>query len=362
MALDFKKIFSTLQTKKILTPTNVVGVDLGSSSIKVVAVKKTEDVLTLDTYGELQLGPYVDQELGKSVVLPIEKKIEAVVDVLRESKVSASHGIFTLPLTNSFITVFSITAKDGESLAPRVRVEARKYIPVPMSDVSFEWTELPPLGEALDNVHEVLIVAVQNEAQQELQKVKQSVEMDATPSEIELFSALRALQKSGDSSLAIIDLGAKTSKIYISKDGMVRRIHRVFAGGTQATQLIAKELSIPYEEAENQKRNYMEGDDQAIVIKKAVVSAFERPFQEFRRVLEQYEARVGEPVSRVVLTGGSASFAEMQTYAGYMLDRTVELANPFGKVAYPAFMEDMLMELAPTFSIALGAALRAYDS
>jgi len=361
MSLGFKNLFSGFGKQQETGPTKVVGVDFGSSSVKVLELHREGDLIKLGTYGELQLGPYADDELGKSVMLPSEKKIEALVDVLRESKVGAKHGLFALPLSSSFVTVFSLIAKEGEDLDPRVRVEARKYIPVPMSDVSFEWTELPALGERPEDVHEVLAVAVQNEARGELDTLKNAVAMSEQPSEIELFSSMRALRKKDDTSIAIIDLGAKTSKLYIAHDGMVRRIHRVFAGGAAATQKIATELSVSFEEAENQKRNYTDTDPNAVAIKKAVVTSFERPFQEFKRVLEQYESKTGATVDRVVVTGGSASFSDMQTYASYMLDRPVDRANAFTKIAYPAFMEDVLVEIAPTFSVALGAALRSFQ-
>ncbi len=362
MAVSFKKLFSGIAKNTHAGPARVVGVDFGSSSVKVVELRQEEGVVTLGTYGEMQLGPYAEQELGSAVELPVEKRIEAIVDVLRESKVTAKKGFFALPLSSSFVTVFSLTANAEEELGPRVQVEARKYIPVPMSDVSFQWTELPAVGNTPEDVHEVLAVAVQNEAQAVLQKMTTAVQMGGQQSEIELFSAMRALYKSDDDTIAIIDLGAKTSKLYIAKDGMVRRIHRVFAGGAIATARVAKDLSIPYEDAENRKRNYTQADPQAAVIKKAVVTSFERPFQEFKRVIDQYEQRVGTPVNRVVITGVSSAFADMQTYASYMLDTQVEKANPFGKIAYPAFMEDVLTEIAPTFSVALGIALRAFDA
>lgn len=362
MALGFKKLFSGFSQPEVVLPSQVVGIDFGSSSVKVIELKMEEDVIKLATYGELQLGPYANEDLGTAVMLPMEKRIEALVDVLRESKVGAKHGLFTLPLSSSFVTVFSLTAKAGEDIGPRALVEARKYIPVPMSDVVFEWSELPALEGTPEDVHEVLAVAVQKEAQQQLSELKSAVAMGEQPSEIELFSALRGLRKNDDTSIAIIDLGAKTSKLYVSQEGMIRRIHRVFSGGASATAKVASELNVSYEEAENMKRNYTDTDPNAVAIKKAIVTSFERPFQEFKRVLEQHESRVGVPVGRVVITGGSASFNDMQTYASYMLDRKVERANPFAKVAYPAFMEDVLVDIAPTFSVALGAALRGFES
>lgn len=361
MALRLKSFFSSLKPSTISTPKHVVGIDFGSSSLKVVELIEREGVLTLKTYGELQLGPYEGKDLGSTVKLELPKRVEAVVDVLREAKAEAKAGVMTLPLSSSFVTVFSLTAKDKEDISPRVRIEARKYIPVPMADVSLDWSELPPLGESSKSIREVLIAAVQNENNNEMKSLLQSIAMTDQPSEIELFSALRALSKPEDASIAIIDLGAQTSKLYIAHEGVVRKIHRVFAGGAQATEQIAKILTIPFEEAENKKRNYTDTDEHAAEMKKVIVTTFERAFQEFKRVMGQYELRSGETISRVVITGGSAAFTDMETYASYMLDRSVTRANAFTKIAYPAFMEDVLTDIAPVFSVALGAALRPFE-
>jgi len=361
MSVNLKSFFSRLKPKTLAAPKHVVGIDLGASSVKVVEILQQENVLTLKTYGELQLGPYAEQELGSVTRLQLPKRVEAVVDVLRESKASAQSAVMTLPLSSSFVTVFSLNAKDGEDLGPRVRVEARKYIPVPMSDVSMDWSELPALGESAASVHEILIAAVQNDAHVETKSLLTSINKGSQATEIELFSALRSVSKSDDASIAIIDLGAQTSKLYIAHEGTIRKIHRVFAGGTQATERIARVLEVPFSEAENIKRNYTESQERAADIKKAVATTFERPFQEFKRVIGQYELRSGQQLSRVILMGGSSSFADIQTYAAFMLDRSVEKANPFSKIAYPAFMEETLTEIGPIFSVALGAALRPFE-
>jgi len=361
MSKGLKSFFSSLSSKKVASPKHVVGIDFGSSSIKIVELLQKENVLTLKTYGELQLGPYANQELGTATRLPVPQRIEALVDVIRESKSTASSGVMTLPLASSFVTVFSLNATEGEDIAPRVRVEARKYIPVPMTEVALDWSELPPLGDTPDTVREVLVAAVQNEANKETHELLHAIKMDSQPTEVELFSVLRAVSKAQDESIAIIDLGAQTSKLYVAHQGVVRKIHRVFAGGQQASEKIAKALACSFEEAENYKRNYTADQEHATDIKKSMTATFERPLQEFKRVLSQYETRSAQKITRVVITGGSASFDDMQTYVSYMLDKKVEQANPFTKIAYPAFMEDALKEIAPTFAVALGAAMRPFE-
>jgi type IV pilus assembly protein PilM len=341
-----------------------VGIDFGSSSLKVAEVELRDDVLALSTYGELQLGPYGDVGMGEALKLPLPKQIEALVDIMRESAIGAKSGVLSLPISDSFVTVMNLTAKPTDDISTRVPVEARKYIPVPLGDVTLEWSEItkePEKDEATTLTREVLLAAIQNEALANMKSLLGSIQMVSEPSEIELFSTLRAATKETDTSLAVIDIGAQTSKLYIAEEGFLRAIHRVQGAGMLATQSLAKTLSMTFEEAGNTKRNYSSSMGHAMDIKKTMSGVFDRPFQEFKRVIAQYEAKTGKTIQRVTLTGGSALFFDFAAYAGYVLDKEVTLCNPFAKVAYPAFMEDKLKEIGPIFATALGAALRNFE-
>lgn len=361
MSFSFKKVFSSLNKIPDQQSKKVVGIDFGSSTVKVVELELRDNVITLTTYGELQLGPYADAEMGNCVTLPIEKRIEAVVDVIRESGVTAKKGVLALQLSDSFVTVISLAAKEGENIAPRVRVEARKYVPVPITDVALEWSEIQPLGDNPPLTREILLAAIQNDALSGMTSILNSIQMASLPFEIELFSTLRAATKDTDSSLAVIDIGANMSKLYITEAGFLRRIHRAQVGGAHITKTIAQKLDVPFEVAENTKRNYTPESVNATEIKKIVTSTFERPLQEFKRVINQYELRTGRPISRIVCTGGSASLQDLVSHASYIFDTEVEVVNPFEKVAYPAFMEDTLKEIAPIFTVAIGASLRLFE-
>jgi len=361
MSFNFKRLFKPLKTNAIAGPKFVVGIDFGSSSVKVVELEQRDTLLALKTYGELQLAPYAEQPLGSCVQLPLQKRVEALVDVMREAKVTGSSGVLALPLASSFVTVIDIVAKPEENLGPRVQIEARKFVPVPLTEVSLDWTELPALGGD-GTTREILVAAVHNDSYRDMKSLLESVKLASQPTEVEIFSVLRAVSKSDVTSLAIVDLGAQTAKLYIAEQGMVRKIHRVFAGGAEATRRLAELRSLPFEEAENLKRNYQANQPEAADIYKVMTVTFERSFQEFKRVIASHEARTGKPVEKILLTGGGAAFLDMPKIASYLLDRSVELVNPFNKVAYPAFLEDTLIEIGPTFSVALGAALRPFTN
>lgn len=362
MAFDLKNILKNLTTSSKGTPKSVVGIDIGSSSIKVVEVEETKKALTLRTYGELQLGPYAEKSLGDSVTLEQERLIEALVDVMRESSVKAKDGVLSIPLSASFVTVVPISTKGKEALDSRIRVEARKYIPVPLSDVMLDWSELHDYGDKKTHVHEVLLAAIQNDAYQRYQNLMSSVKMVSQPSEIESFSTIRSIYNQGEGAVGIIDLGAETSKLFIARDGALERIHRVYDGGATCSRRIAHLLNVSFEEAEDLKRSYAPEMDKARDVYRAYASSLERTTQEFKRVIEQYEARIGTKLDRVVVTGGSAAFSGAESIVSDVLAREVKRAKPFSKVAYPAFMEDLLGEIGISFSTALGAALRPFES
>lgn len=361
MAFSFNDLFSTFSKKRSSSGATVVGIDVGSASVKIVEVTDEDQTLRLTTYGELQLGPYNKMALGESVTLPVAQRTEAIVDVLRESNSKATAAVLTLQLSQSFVTSVNISANEQEDISARVPVEARKVIPVPLSDVALEWVEVPSLKNTPESVREVLIAAIQKTALDETNQMIKSLQKRSSTPEIEVFSAMRALSGAEGEVLAIIDCGARTNKLYLIEEGYLRRIHRVQAGGSLATKRVADLLSLEFSEAENIKRNFVLGSDQGADIKKAVLSTYERSMQEFKRALSQYELRSGSKVGRIVLTGGAVSFPDFHAFVSYTLDRPVEIADPFSKISYPAFMEDTIKEIGPTFTVALGGALRNFE-
>ena len=358
---SLSNFFSNLSTKHS-DAKRVVGIDIGSSSIKVVEIQNRDDVLTLTTYGELQLGPYANQEIGQSVVLSPEKEQQALVDVLRESAVKASQAVFAMPLSSSFVTTINFDAGPEEDVSSRVRVESRKYIPVPIGEVTLDWAEIDAEGNTPENPkRSVLVAAIQNDALNRFKVLMQFVNLNEPPTEIECFSAIRGVYKEEEKDIALIDIGAISTKMYIARQGLLQRMHRVRAGGALGTKRIASALELTFEQAELLKRNTKIEDQNFLTIKQAHSSAYDRVWEEFAQVMEEYEETLKTKISTVYMTGGGSLFPLMQQDVEEALQKKVIQVNAFDKVAYPAFMEDMIAGLGPTFHVALGSALRLYE-
>lgn len=361
MAFSFKSILGGVAASKENPSTTTVGIDIGSASVKVVEIEETPETVMLRTYGELQLGPYDTKSLGETVMLGEQKTVEAVTDVLRESGVKGKHGALSMSLASSFLTVIPVMAGPNEDMATRIPVEARKYVPLPLNDVTLDWSELPPVGKNQTNMKEVLIAAIENKALASHRQLFSTIGMAGEPAEIEVFSLIRSLWRAKDTTLAILDLGAKNSKLYIVRAGMLERLHRVGQGGKEITRLTAEKLSIEFEDAENRKRNYDRNTPEGQTMYQVMTGVIESPLIEFGRLIGQYESRLGSQIGRIVVTGGVASSPHALAYIKDRFGRPVELAHPFSKVAYPAFMEDTLKSIGPSFGVALGAALKNFQ-
>lgn len=359
--MSLAKLFSFVKEKPS-TSNRVVGIDIGSSSIKVVELQNRNEVITLTTYGELQLGPYEDgKTVGQSVTLPPNIERQALVDVLRESAVKSHEAVFAMPLSSSFVTTMTLKADPKEDITSRVRVEARKYIPVPIAEVTLDWVEVEARTVVGETSRDVLLAAIQNESLRRFNTLMQTVEFSNPPTEIECFSTIRSLYSNNDPNVAIVDIGATSTKLYLIHNGLLQRMYRVRAGGAVVTQLIAKELALSFEDAETLKRLATSHQEQLTALQKIHHNHYDRVLKEFRQVIEEYEARSGSEISTVYLTGGGSIFPGIDVFIGDHLSRPTIKVNPFNKVAYPAFMEDTMNEIGQSFSVALGAALRVFD-
>ncbi|MCA9358264.1 type IV pilus assembly protein PilM [Candidatus Kaiserbacteria bacterium] len=357
-------ILSSLQSKDG-SGSSVVGIDVGSASMKVVELEERKGVVTLVTYGEVQLGPYAGKQLGDSVTLDAKQEQEALVDVIRESAVKARNAVFAMPLSSSFVTNVSIDADADADLSSMVRVEARKVIPASLSEVTLDWAEVEVTKKEAEN-HEtdrrnVLIAAIQNSALERFKVLMQFVGIQNPPTEIECFSSIRSLYSSDESDFAIIDIGATSAKLYITRKGLLMRMYRIRAGGAIATKKISETLNINFETAEELKYIADKQASNFTDMKRAHNSSYDRAFREFNQVLREYEQRTGVKISTVYLSGGGALFPGIDAHLKDALSREVILSNPFARVAYPAFMEDTMKEIGPSFTVAVGAALRSFE-
>lgn len=361
MAFDLGKLSSLLKKDSAKNDSGgVIGVDVGSSAIKIVQLHDQKGVATLDTYGELQLGPYDNTEIGRNTRLRPDKLIEAFVDILREAAATAGKVSSAISYNASFTTIITLPTDDPEKIENMIPVEARKYVPVPLSDVTVDW--FPVSAKTDRKATKILLAAIHNEALTRYEGMIRGAELIVVAHEIELFSTIRSAVTQEDSTVAIIDFGSGSTKLYIVHNGIIAKAHSIQMSGVDLTSAIAKVHTIDFRSAEEIKRTQGLGvvtDNPQL--EKAFIDILERGFREIHTVIKRHEEEEGNAVERVLLSGGGALLSGLVPYTTDMLSLPTSLANPFSKVAYPAFLEDTLKEAGPSFAVAVGAALRGLN-
>lgn len=122
----------------------MLGVDIGSAYIKVVQLRRKAGRAVLETYGSLALGPYAGTDIGRATKLPVQKLAEALRDIMREAHITTKRAAVAIPLASSLVTIMEMLALDEKQLTVTVPIEARRYVPVPISEVALDWWVIPP--------------------------------------------------------------------------------------------------------------------------------------------------------------------------------------------------------------------------
>ncbi len=357
---------------------SVVGIDIGSSAIKIVQLKKKNGQAILETYGELALGPYGNATIGQAVLLPVDKIAQAIMDLMKEKEVNVttkSAGI-SIPFSSSLMSVIEMPEVSPKQLGVMVPLEARKYIPVPISEVMLDWSiipksdnrveidapsELPSQTEGVTGKPvpkiDVLVVAIHNDTISRYQDIVTKAQLDTSFFEIEIFSTMRAVLDESLQPVMIMDMGAASTKLYIVERGIIEASHTINRGSQDITSTISNSLGVPIERAEVMKREIgASGEDKSL--KDIITLTLDYIFAEANHTLLTYEKKYNKAVSKVILVGGGAALRGLAPLAEANFKTKVYPGNPFSKVVSPAFLENILKETGPEFAVAIGLALR----
>ncbi len=317
---------------------SVLGVDIGSSSIKVVQISRKNGHAVLETYGELALGPYSGKGVGESVALTQEKIIEAVKDMLKEKEVNIttmSCGI-AIPFASSLMAVIEMPDVSRKDLEQMIPIEARKYVPVPISEVTLDWYIIPkdknseplvpadPNAEKPKNTIEVLIVALHNDTINKYKNIVTNTGLDVGFFEIEIFSTMRSILDDETKPVLVVDMGASSTKLYIVERGILRASHMVERGSYDITDELSKSLGISLTDAEYLKREKgLLGETNGIELKNVASFTLNYIFTEADRFMLTYQKKYNKDVAKVVLVGGGSALKGVVPFAKGILETEV---------------------------------------
>ncbi len=157
----------------------------------------------------------------------------------------------------------------------------------------------------------------------------------------------------------IVDMGASTTSIIITENGIPVLNRNIDVGGQTITQSLVNRLRVDYQRAEQFKRDIGFSEDIQNSIPKAIETTVNPIVNEIKYALDVYFTHPhSKPVERIIVTGGSAYLPKLSEYLNETVHLRVFVGNPWSRVLYPEELKPALDEIGPRFSGAVGLAMR----
>ena len=337
-----------------------IGLDIGSTAIKLVQLRTGRAGLSLENFGVAPVP--VGAIVGGMVQQPA-----LVVAALREltARISLRGTDVALAVSGNGVIIkrISVPQLEPDAFARQIEWEARQLVAPPSrDDLLIDHTRLrqnPMTGEV-----EVLLVAAKKDAVQQYLRVVgeaglRPVVVDATA--FALQNCVEAGQGFASSeTFAGVNVGAAASTISIIAEGMPAQGRDIGSGGNLYSEAL-RGLGLAAEDIERCKRG---GELPGLEIEPRMVQVSEAIAAEIQRSLDFFRAAVAEePLSRIVLSGGSAAVASLRRALAERSRLPVSLIDPFARVRVDSRRVDLaaLRTNAPAAAVAFGLALRSED-
>ncbi len=363
-----------------------LGIDIGSSSIKVVELKKKQDKVALVTYGFSDRLADSYNDINKIDIKAITGTIENIV---RKAGFSSSHNVVSsLPTYTVFSSIINLSGNlNPKDLELAIQWEAKKVIPLPLKDIYLGWQKISDEGlqkkssfwsqnfsktkmtkaETADakkvkakTNNKVLLIGAPKSLIKSYAYTFKAIKFNLVSLETEVFGLIRSLIGSDKATSMIVQIGANSTNIFIVDKGVPILSRSIDVGGLAITKAISKNLNISLEKAEQFKYD-LAASGEGTTMPKMISDVVLPIFNEVKYIMEVFGTKEGYTVEKIILTGGSAMLHGLPEYLSNQLDINVVIGDPWFRVAYPVEIKPVLEQIGPRLAVAIGLAMSEFD-
>ncbi len=354
---------------KMLFPKKFLGVDVGTSFVKLVEVSRFGYRRKLENYGSLPASVLYQKPFRtfekNTLVLSDNDIARAIRAIMEQAKIETRQVVFSIPDFSSFFTTIELPAMSKEELPQAIRYEARQHIPLPLGETTLDWQLMDKRQIDQQKKLKVLLVAVPNEIINQYQEIARLAQLELYALEAEVFGLIRALTKEDDKSpVALIDIGAQSTTCNIVEKKNLKTSYSFDMSANDLADTISKSLGVTHLEAEELEKSQgikiFEGNENKGV-REILLPLVDVILREVETVFNNFYRKGGRDIQKIVLAGGVALLPGLKEYFQGRFKKEVEIANPFTDLFYPPILENTLREMGPAFSIAVGVALRGLE-
>jgi type IV pilus assembly protein PilM len=346
---------------------NLVGVDIGSASIKVCQVKDTKKGIGLLRVGYAPLAPSV---IVDGQVMDAGAVTETLAKVFHDAKIKQKECALSVSGQSVIIRKISVPMMTEAELAEQIQWEAEQHIPFDIKDVRVDYQVLRRRPEA--SQMDLLLVAAKRDQIEEYAQLARNAKLRPVVCDIDAFTVQNLFEYSRglpqDQTIAVINVGASLSSLNIVANGVSAFTREIANGGNVITEEIQKQLGVPYEQAEAYKCGGAASPEdpsrpgmvphQVVQVIEAVTDSIAA---EIQRSLDFFMATSGEgEIAKIYVTGGSANLVSLAQAIERRARVGVETWPPTERVTIEAkeVNTPLLQQRAAQLSVALGLSLR----
>jgi type IV pilus assembly protein PilM len=326
---------------------SVLGIDIGTTNIKIAQITTNGNTHTLDTYGLVNVSFEIDE--NKEEV--INKTVVVLRNLIQKAGVTTKKVVASLPNSAVFTSVIEMPKLSDAELKTAIEFEAKKYVPLPIAEMTLSWSIIETTPDGKDKV---LITAVPNSILRSYLKIFELAKLEPLALEIEALALIRALISDNKGGILLIDVGAKATHLNIVENGNLLLTRNVPVGGETITAKIAESLKISITRAEQFKKDF--GLNQASLIPETIKPILATIKNEAKQLQGIYQAR-GKKFDKIIIVGGTANLPGLNDYFSE-LGPTIVNGDPLTKLTYSPQIKPVLSQYATNLTVSIGLALR----
>ena len=351
--------------QKTMGKKSLVGLDIGSSSVKAVELNKKGNVLQLVNLGLENLQP---DTIVDGQIMELNNVANVITSIFTEHQIKTSRVAAGVSGHSVIVKNIVLPQMSEDELQESFSWHAEEHIPFDISDVNLDYQVTSSSTDALS----VLMAACKSD---KIANVKQAIQLAGKQPvviDVDAFALQNCYEvnyqpKAGDV-VALLNIGSSTMNINILNGARSVFARDASVGGNQYTSLLQKELGLTYEQAEAAKRGYALPDGaEGRPIQPIIETVSDILALEIRKTMDFYRATAEESeeaIQKILIAGGGSKLPGLPDYLARRFEIPVEVFDPFRKIQVDVrkFDPDYMKEIVPDMAIAVGLALRGVEA
>ncbi|HPD07976.1 type IV pilus assembly protein PilM [Patescibacteria group bacterium] len=345
-----------------------LGVDIGTSGIKIVELKRDDKRVVLSTYG-------FSESLGGNnpLNMPIEDAAKTITKIWQDAGMTSRRVVASLPNFSVFSSIITLVDVSDANLSMAVNAEAKKVMPLPLEEMVLDWKKIPvPIGQQVGptnsnaadiksgakSITRILLTGAPKVLVNKYIEIFKAAELNLVFLEGEIIALIRSLVGNDKGIIMIVEVGSTNTDLVIIDHGVPVFNRSLDLGGLTVTETISKNLNIDLQQAEQFKYDLGVAGIRSAELPEALKSLVDSVASEIKYSLNLFQSNNGKSVEKIIMTGGSSLLYNFPEYLSKALNMNVIIGSPWTLISYPLNIKPLLDEIGPRLAVAVGLAMR----